>query len=258
MVRRLAQFYPALPAHRPTDPLDELVGTILSQNTSDRNSAAAFRSLRSAFRGWHSVIAADVSQIAEAIRPGGLHRIKARRILNTLQAIEGLTGRLDLNWLRDLPQPGSPPASRCHSWRRRQDRRLRRSLFPRPAGLSGRHPRQPDLPEARTGSGKGVAGESAGDPRKRNSPRRAAGPAPQDDPIGPRGLPRPQSELSGLSLENSLRLLCIANGQLGTKARAPNYCDIRQKMAAGSADHCPVRPRRHPDRFLRRQGRGPR
>lgn len=105
MVRRLAQFYPALPAHRPTDPLDELVGTILSQNTSDRNSAAAFRSLRSVFRDWHSVITADVSQIAEAIRPGGLHRIKARRILDTLRAIEGLTGRLDLNWLRDLPQP---------------------------------------------------------------------------------------------------------------------------------------------------------
>ena len=103
-IRRLAQFYPELPSHRATDPLDELIGTILSQNTSDRNSAAAFRSLRAAFRDWRSAIVADVSQIAESIRPGGLHRIKARRILNTLQAIEGLTGRLDLDWLRDLPQ----------------------------------------------------------------------------------------------------------------------------------------------------------
>ena len=104
-IRRLAEFYPDLPSQRPTDPLDELVGTILSQNTSDRNSEAAFRGLRSAFSDWESVIAADVAQIAEAIRPGGLHRIKARRILNTLQAIKDRTGRLDLNWLRDLPQP---------------------------------------------------------------------------------------------------------------------------------------------------------
>ncbi len=104
-IRRLADFYPSLPAHRLTDPLDELVGTILSQNTSDRNSEAAFRSLRSAFRDWESVIAADPVQIAEAIRPGGLHRIKARRILETLHAVKDRTGRLDLDWLRELPQP---------------------------------------------------------------------------------------------------------------------------------------------------------
>ena len=104
-VQRLAEFYPALPAHRPTDPLDELVGTILSQNTSDRNSAAAFRSLRTAFRDWESVISADTAQIAEAIRPGGLHRIKARRILDTLHAIKDRTGRVDLDWIRRLPQP---------------------------------------------------------------------------------------------------------------------------------------------------------
>ena len=104
-IRRLAEFYPHLPSRPLTDPLDELVGTILSQNTSDRNSEAAFLSLRSAFSDWESVIAASPAEIADAIRPGGLHRIKARRILDTLYAIKDRTGRLDLNWLRDLPQP---------------------------------------------------------------------------------------------------------------------------------------------------------
>ncbi len=105
VVRRLAGFYPELPPRRPADPLDELIGTILSQNTSDRNSGAAFHNLRAAFPDWESVLIASDDAVAEAIRSGGLHRIKARRIRQTLKAVKDQAGRLDLDWLGGLPQP---------------------------------------------------------------------------------------------------------------------------------------------------------
>src|SRR4026208_1681910 len=69
------------------DPLDELILTILSQNTSDRNSGRAYRMLRVKYPTWEQVLAAPLPELYEAIKPAGLGNIKAPRIQNTLHVI---------------------------------------------------------------------------------------------------------------------------------------------------------------------------
>jgi endonuclease-3 len=101
---RLRGFYgrPRNEPHRA--PLDELVLTILSQNTNDRNRDVAYTRLRSRFAGWADVSAAPIAQIEEAIRPGGISRVKSERIQQILQLIEQQTGSLNLDWLENAPR----------------------------------------------------------------------------------------------------------------------------------------------------------
>ena len=87
------------------DPVAELVGTILSQNTSDGNTARAFASLRTAFPDWDAVVAAPTPAVVEAIRTGGLANIKAPRIQQALREVATRAGGYDLRVLRDLPIP---------------------------------------------------------------------------------------------------------------------------------------------------------
>jgi len=70
------------------DPLSELIFTILSQNTSDVNRDQAWRRLKERFPTWESVLAADTTEIAEAIRVGGLANVKAPRIKEALRVIK--------------------------------------------------------------------------------------------------------------------------------------------------------------------------
>ncbi len=81
------------------DPLSNLMLTILSQNTNDKNRDQAYRRLRERFPGWEDVMRADVNAIEEAIRPGGLARQKSERIQNILNWIEERYGRLNLDVL---------------------------------------------------------------------------------------------------------------------------------------------------------------
>lgn len=90
------------PRRRRTDPLDSLIQTVLSQNTSDVNSERAFASLKSVFRTWERAAAARPATIERAIRSGGLARTKSRRILGLLAAVRRREGRLDLRALRQL------------------------------------------------------------------------------------------------------------------------------------------------------------
>ena len=84
-------------------PLSGLVGTILSQNTSDVNSKRAFESLLASFPTWEDVVTAEVAVIAASIRIGGLGEIKAKRIKQALRDIQHKRGRLELNFLNELP-----------------------------------------------------------------------------------------------------------------------------------------------------------
>ena len=88
--------------HGTRDPVDELVLTILSQSTSDRNSGRAFRLLKARYPTWQQVLEADLAELTETIRVGGLANIKAARIQNTLAAIAQQRGELNLDFLRDL------------------------------------------------------------------------------------------------------------------------------------------------------------
>lgn len=84
------------------DPLDCLVRTILSQNTSDVNSSRAFMSLKSRFPRWEDVLEADEAEIAYAIRSGGLSKQKSRVIKDFLRWLKKEKGELNLDFLRDM------------------------------------------------------------------------------------------------------------------------------------------------------------
>jgi endonuclease-3 len=82
------------------DPIDVLIGTILSQNTSDANSRRAFASLKASFHSWETVASAPTERIAEVIKCGGLSQIKAARIKQVLRQIESEKGRITLDFLK--------------------------------------------------------------------------------------------------------------------------------------------------------------
>jgi endonuclease-3 len=85
-----------------TDPVDLLVMTILSQNTSDTNSLRAFARLKSAFCDYEKVLAASDEVVADSIRAGGLAEIKARRIKEALFNIKLYAGAISLSFLADM------------------------------------------------------------------------------------------------------------------------------------------------------------
>ncbi len=100
---RLLEFY-GYPAWRnPLPPIDELVSTILSQNTNDTNRDRAFHNLRERFPTWEQVRDADLKQVIEAIRPAGLANQKGPRIQSALRQITEKRGELDLEFLRNMP-----------------------------------------------------------------------------------------------------------------------------------------------------------
>lgn len=97
--------------HGPVEPptqwpvLDELVAAILSQNTSDANSGAAFDELQRRFPTWDDVRLAPATRIAKAIRKAGLSNVKAPRIKAVLQKVYEERGELSLDFVGDLPTP---------------------------------------------------------------------------------------------------------------------------------------------------------
>ncbi len=100
--RRLLGFYGRPAWECRYAPLDELIGTILSQHTSDINSERAFNSLQAAFGSWEDVRDAPVAAVVDAIRSGGLAIVKAARIQAVLTALTGDDGRVNLPDLRRL------------------------------------------------------------------------------------------------------------------------------------------------------------
>jgi endonuclease-3 len=84
------------------DPIDVLIGTILSQNTSDSNSGRAFTSLKASFDSWEAVSSAPAEHIAQVIKSGGLSQIKAVRIKQVLEQIEKEQDRISLDSLKSM------------------------------------------------------------------------------------------------------------------------------------------------------------
>ena len=97
------------------DPASELVSTILSQHTSDVNSGRAFDNLMAAFGSLEAVAAADIPDIEEAIRMGGLAKVKAPRIKAVLNRVLEEVGSFDLSFL------GAMPLDEAKAWLMRLD-----------------------------------------------------------------------------------------------------------------------------------------
>lgn len=87
----------------PLPPIDELVSTILSQNTNDVNRDRAFNALRKRFSNWEEVRTAPEEEIIEVIRVAGLANQKGPRIKAVLNQIHNEVGALDLSFLADMP-----------------------------------------------------------------------------------------------------------------------------------------------------------
>jgi endonuclease III len=97
-------------------PIAELILTVLSQSTNDRNRDVAYLALRERFPLWEEVRDAPVDEIEAAIRPGGISKIKSARIKSILRAItdtapahtdspEVRDEPLSLDWLPELSVP---------------------------------------------------------------------------------------------------------------------------------------------------------
>lgn len=100
--RALDHSYGPLPRFRAEPPIDVLIATILSQNTSAMNSERAYRNLRLRFPRWDDMAEASTRDMEAAIRCGGLARIKAARIRRVLRLIRKQEGRLSLARLKEL------------------------------------------------------------------------------------------------------------------------------------------------------------
>src|SRR5689334_17232969 len=87
----------------PLPAIDELVCTILSQNTNDINRDRAFDALRAKFPTWEQVRDAKASDVVNTIRVSGLANQKGPRIQQVLRSITEERGSLDLDFLKDLP-----------------------------------------------------------------------------------------------------------------------------------------------------------
>jgi endonuclease-3 len=101
--RRLVEFYGQPTWRNPLPPVDELVSTILSQNTNDINRDRAYESLRRQFPSWEAVRDGEPGLVVSAIRQAGLANQKGPRIQKVLQEITAERGSLALNFLADMP-----------------------------------------------------------------------------------------------------------------------------------------------------------
>lgn len=83
------------------DPLEELVYTILSQSTNDKNAARAYEAMREHFPTWGDVMRARGSVLTSVLKPGGLANTKARYIQKALRRLMS-NGNLSLDYLKGM------------------------------------------------------------------------------------------------------------------------------------------------------------
>jgi endonuclease-3 len=91
-----------IPQVEQIDPVDLLVATILSQNTTDKNSLRAFGKLKTSYPNHDSLLSAPETEIEEKIRVGGLAEMKAKRIKAALEKIKADAGSVDLGFIRNM------------------------------------------------------------------------------------------------------------------------------------------------------------
>lgn len=99
---RLTKIFGA-PVRKRRDPVSQLVATILSQATTDIQTARSFEALRARFPTWEQVRDAPVTEIAKEIRASGLSKQKAPRIKAALRFITRERGKIELRFLKSLP-----------------------------------------------------------------------------------------------------------------------------------------------------------
>lgn len=82
------------------DPLDTIIGTILSQNTNDSNSYKAYRNLKDNFKNWDQLAILKPVQIEKYIKIAGLGKQKSKAIYGVLQSLKKKQKRISLNHIK--------------------------------------------------------------------------------------------------------------------------------------------------------------
>lgn len=82
------------------DPLDAIIGTILSQNTNDNNSYKAYRKLKDSFNNWDELALLKPAQIEKYIKVAGLGKQKSKAIYGLLQSLKKKQKRISLNYIK--------------------------------------------------------------------------------------------------------------------------------------------------------------
>jgi endonuclease-3 len=100
--KKLVKHFGVPPRKNDSDPVDMMIGTILSQNTNDNNSYKAFKKLKERFPDWEKLESADINEVIEIIRVAGLPKQKAAAILNFVKTIKEKFGKLDLSYYEKL------------------------------------------------------------------------------------------------------------------------------------------------------------
>ena len=91
-----------VPTWKVKDPLDELIVTLLSQNTNDSNRDRAYLRLRERFPDWRALLTARPGAVEDAIRPAGLAATKSVRMIAILNWVVETFGELSLNRLKRM------------------------------------------------------------------------------------------------------------------------------------------------------------
>jgi endonuclease-3 len=102
--QRLLDVYGSPEWRQPLSPVDELVSTILSQNTNDNNRDKAYFSLKERFETWEEVRDCDLVDLIETIRIAGLANQKGAHIQEALREITKINGQISLEFLRTMPR----------------------------------------------------------------------------------------------------------------------------------------------------------
>jgi endonuclease-3 len=100
--RRLILLYGERVNDNPSNPIDELVLTVLSQNTNDVNRDKAYAEMIKRFPKWEDVMAADTDELIDSVRIAGLANQKGPRIQNILRQIKAERGELKLEFLKEF------------------------------------------------------------------------------------------------------------------------------------------------------------
>ena len=85
------------------DPLSELISALLSHRTKNRQSGEAFDNLMERFGSWEAVRDADTAAVQDAIKPCTWPEQKAPRIQQVLRMLTEKLGKLNLDFLADMP-----------------------------------------------------------------------------------------------------------------------------------------------------------
>lgn len=103
IINLLKKEFPGLdPKPGRSDPLDVLIATMLSQNTTDKTSYRAFENLKNDIGNWDDVLNAPLSKIKKAIKVCGLTNQKAVSIRNLLKSLKQRHGKLSLNYIKKM------------------------------------------------------------------------------------------------------------------------------------------------------------